>query len=116
MLFSKFFNKFNRYREKISEFENAVSNEHSSFAQVLAKNAELQKEISERVEELQQANKSILALQNIWSTMNSSEPLNEVLKTISNGMVQNLGYLNAVIFQLFGEEDKGYLKIRENAI
>ena len=82
----------------------------------MEKNAALQQEITERMEELQQANKSILALQNIWSTMNSSEPLNEVLKTIAYGMIQNLGYLNAVIFQLFGDEQNGYLKIRENAI
>ena len=116
MLFSKFFKKFNSYKEKINQFENVVSEERISFAQIMEKNAELQKEISERVEELQQANKSILALQNIWSTMNSSEPLNEVLKTIANGMIKNLGYHNAVIFQLFGEEEDGYLKIRENAV
>lgn len=116
MLFSKFFNKINSYKQKINEFENVVSEERVSFSQIMEKNVALQQEITERMEELQQANKSILALQNIWSTMNSSEPLNEVLKTIAYGMIQNLGYLNAVIFQLFGDEQKGYLKIRENAI
>ena len=116
MLFSKFFNKINSYKQKINEFENVVSEERISFSQIMEKNAALQQEITERMEELQQANKSILALQNIWSTMNSSEPLNEVLKTIAYGMIQNLGYLNAVIFQLFGDEQNGYLKIRENAI
>ena len=115
MLFSKFFNKIKNYSEKINEFENVVSEERLSFSQIIERNAALQREIDERMEELQQANRSILTLQNIWSTMNSSEPLNEVLKTISNGMTENLGYLNAVIFQLFGEGKDAYLKIRESA-
>ena len=115
MVFSKFFNKIKNYSEKISEFENVVSEERMSYAQVLERNAALQREIDERMDELQQANKSILTLQNIWSTMNSSEPINEVLKTISQGMTTNLGYLNAVIFQLFGEGKDAYLKIRESS-
>ena len=115
MLFSKFFKKIQKYGEKINEFENVVTEERMSFAQVIERNAVLQKEIDERMEELQQANKSILTLQNIWSTMNSSEPLNEVLKTISKGMTENLGYLNAVILQLFGEGKDAYLKIRESS-
>ncbi|MCR4881867.1 MAG: diguanylate cyclase [bacterium] len=115
MVFSKFFNKIKSYGEKISEFENVVSEERLSYSQVLERNAALQREIDERMDELQQANKSILTLQNIWSTMNSSEPLNEVLKTISHGMTANLGYLNAVIFQLFGDGKDAYLKIRESS-
>ena len=115
MIFSKFFNKIKSYKEKINEFENVVTEERLSFSQVMEKNAALQLEISQRMEELQQANKSILTLQNIWSTMNSSDPLNEVLRTIAKGMTQNLGYLNAVIFQLFGEGDGAYLKIRESS-
>ena len=115
MIFSKFFNKIKSYKEKINEFENVVSEERLSFSQVMEKNAALQLEISQRMEELQQANKSILTLQNIWSTMNSSDPLNEVLRTIAQGMTQNLGYLNAVIFQLFGEGDGAYLKVRESS-
>ena len=115
MIFSKFFKKIKNYSEKISEFESVVSEERMSFAQVIERNAALQREIDERMEELQQANKSILTLQNIWSTMNSSEPLNEVLKTIALGITENLGYLNAVIFQLFGENKDAYLKIRESS-
>ena len=115
MFFSKFFNNIKNYSEKINEFENVVSEERLSFSQIIERNAALQREIDERMEELQQANRSILTLQNIWSTMNSSEPLNEVLKTISQGMTENLGYLNAVIFQLFGEGKDAYLKIRESA-
>ena len=83
MIFSKFFNKIKNYKEKINEFESAVSMERMSFSQIMEKNAALELEIAQRMEELQQANKSILTLQNIWSTMNSSDPLNEVLKTIA---------------------------------
>ncbi len=116
MIFSKFFNKIKSYKEKINEFENVVSEERLTFSQVMEKNAALQLEITQRMEELQQANKSILTLQNIWSTMNSSEPLNEVLRTIAQGMTQNLGYLSAAIFQLFGDGKDAYLKIRENSL
>ncbi len=115
MIFNKIFNKINSFKEQITQFENAVSDERMSFSQVMEKNAALELEIAQRMEELQQANKSILTLQNIWSTMNSSDPLNEVLKTIAQGMTQNLGYLNAVIFQLFGNGENSYLKIREKS-
>jgi len=115
MIFSKFFNKIKNYKEIVNEFETAVSAESLSFSQIMEKNAALELEIAQRVEELQQANKSILTLQNIWSTMNSSDPLNEVLKTIAQGMTQNLGYQNAVIFQLYGKNQEAYLKIREKA-
>lgn len=116
MIFSKLFSKFKNLREQVNLFETKVTESSMSFAQILEKNAALELEISERMEELQQANKSILTLQNIWSTMNSSEPLNEVLRTIAQGMTQNLGYENAVIFQLFGEGTDAYLKIRENSL
>lgn len=115
MVFNKFINKIKNFKDKITEFENVVSDERMSFSQVIERNAALEQEIADRMEELQQANKSILTLQNIWSTMNSSDPLNEVLKTIANGMTQNLGYKNAVIFQLFGDGNDGYLKIREKS-
>ena len=116
MIFSKLFSKFKNLREQVNLFETKVTESSMSFAQILEKNAALEQEITARMEELQQANKSILTLQNIWSTMNSSEPLNEVLRTIAQGMTQNLGYENAVIFQLFGEGPEAYLKIRENAL
>ncbi len=116
MVFSKFFSKIKHLRETVNQFETVVSEERISFSQIMEKNAALQREIGERMEELQQANKSILTLQNIWSTMNSSEPLNEVLRTISQGMTENLGYLNTVIFQLFGNGDDAYLKIRETSL
>ena len=115
MIFPKFFNKIKNFKEKINEFENAVNSECMSFSQIMEKNAALELEIAQRMEELQQANNSILTLQNIWSTMNSSDPLNEVLKTIAQGMTHNLGYLNAVIFQLYGDDPNGYLKIREQS-
>lgn len=115
MIFPKFFNKIKSFKDKINEFENVVNSECLSFSQIMEKNAALELEISQRMEELQQANNSILTLQNIWSTMNSSDPLNEVLKTIAQGMTHNLGYLNAVIFQLYGDDPNGYLKIREQS-
>ncbi|MDD3593051.1 MAG: diguanylate cyclase [Candidatus Gastranaerophilales bacterium] len=112
-MFDKFFNKIKTYGEKIQNFESVLSSEQLNFVEILEKNVRLEKEIADRTEELYHANKSILTLKHIWSTMNSSEPLSEVLRTIADGMTKDLGYLHAIIFQSFGKAGNEYLKIRE---
>lgn len=111
-MFNKFLNNIKKFGSQISELENNVTGERDKFMEVFERNLILEKEIAERTEELSQANKSILTLKHIWGTMNSSEPLSEVLKTIVNGLTEDLGYLHGVIFQLYQVDDHKELKIR----
>jgi diguanylate cyclase (GGDEF)-like protein len=114
-MLDKFFNKIKNFTSKVHEIESNVSGERKNFMEIFERNLILEKEIEERTDELSQANKSILTIKHIWSTMNSAEPLSEVLKTIVKGMTEDLGYLQCFIFQVFGNEEEQYLKIREIA-
>ena len=111
-MFNKFFSKIKDYTRQISEIESSVDKEKQNFLEVYERNLILEKEISERTQELGQANKSILALNNILSTINSSSPLEEVLKHITNGVCNDLGYIYSIMFRL-QEGIKGeVLKVR----
>lgn len=114
-MINKIFNKLKNFGNQIQELETSVTGERKNFMEVFERNLILEKEIAERTEELGQANKSILTLKHIWSTMNSSEPLSEVLKTIVDGMADNMGYLHCFIFQVYGNDKGEYLKIRDAA-
>ncbi len=103
-MFSNFYKRwkriFNRYQRRIGRLENSVMDDVHNFKEVFERNYVLEKEIAERTLELNQANKSILTLKHILSTMNSSEPLSEVLKTIVNRLANDVGYVCCMIFQL----------------
>jgi len=105
-------NKFKLFGNKVNVLENSVLDERKNFREIFERNLKLEKEISERTEELNQANKSLLTLKHIWSTMNSSEPLSEVLSTVVNGLSNELGYLQCLVFQIFEFESGNRLKIR----
>ncbi|HBH18248.1 MAG TPA: hypothetical protein DDX14_04795, partial [Cyanobacteria bacterium UBA9579] len=74
--------KARNYKNKIGALEDTVLDERQRIRDIFERNAYLEKEISVRTGELNQANKSLLTLKHIWSTMNSSEPLSEVLSTV----------------------------------
>ncbi|MFA6988900.1 MAG: diguanylate cyclase [Candidatus Gastranaerophilaceae bacterium] len=114
-MLNKFLKKIKNFTSKVNEIETNVSGERKNFMEIFERNLMLEEEIAERTDELSQANKSILTIKHIWSTMNSAEPLSEVLKTIVKGMTEDLGYLQCFIFQVFSNEEEKYLKIREIA-
>ncbi len=110
-MFGNFLNNFKKFGNQVSQLEINVSDKRREFMEVFERNAILEKEIVERTDELNQANKSVLTLQHIWKTMNSSEPLSEVLKTIIDGMGY-LGYIHCVIFQIIEQDGEKILKVR----
>ncbi len=110
--YKNFVNKVKIFGNKIQVLESSVLDEKRRFREIFERNLVLEKEISERTEELNQANKSLLTLKDIWSTMNSSEPLSEVLSTVINGLSNELGYLYCFVFQVFDFESGQRLKIR----
>ncbi len=111
-MFNSFFNKIKDYTQAISEIESSVDKEKQNFLEVYERNLILEKEIKERTQELSQANKSILALNNILNTINSSSPLEDVLKRIANGVCTDLGYVYSLIFRVQDENKGKVLKIR----
>jgi len=110
--YKNFVNKVKFFGNKIQVLESSVLDEKRRFREIFERNLVLEREISERTEELNQANKSLLTLKDIWSTMNSSEPLSEVLSTVINGLSNELGYLYCFVFQVFDFESGPRLKIR----
>ncbi|OGI00115.1 MAG: hypothetical protein A2Y25_07410 [Candidatus Melainabacteria bacterium GWF2_37_15] len=110
--YKNFVNKVKIIGNKIQVLESSVLDENRRFREIFERNLVLEKEISERTEELNQANKSLLTLKHIWSTMNSSEPLSEVLSTVISGLSNELGYLYCFVFQVFDFESGKRLKIR----
>ncbi|OGI03999.1 MAG: hypothetical protein A2104_08400 [Candidatus Melainabacteria bacterium GWF2_32_7] len=105
-------NKVKNYKNKIGALEHSVLDEGQRFRDIFERNAILEKEISERTNELNQANKSLLTLRHIWGTMNSSEPLSEVLSTVVNGLSNELDYLYCALFQIYDKENSSILKVR----
>ena len=88
------FDKFKEITKKVSEVETNLYNEKLDYLEIYERNIELEKEISERTEELNNANKRMFTLQHIWDMMNSSTPLENVLEAIVNSTQGELGYMH----------------------
>ena len=89
--------KIKNFGKKISIIEDNVLDERKRFKNIFERN---------------HANKSLLTLKHIWSTVNSAEPLSEVLSTVINGLSDELGYLYCFVFQIYKFESGVRLKIR----
>ncbi len=110
-----FFDKIREFRNQISEVENTLHTNKRDFLEIYERNIQLEKEISERTNELNLTNRRMLTLHHILDMMNSSKPLSSVLEAIVKSFYGELGYLHSVILQL-KEDDKGkYLKIIAHA-
>ena len=105
-------NKVGTFKDKVNVLEDNFLDERKRFKNTFERNLLLEREITERTDELNQANKSLLTLKHIWSTMNSAEPLSEVLSTVINGLSDELGYLYCFVFQIYNFESGTRLKIR----
>lgn len=105
-------NKVGTFKDKVNVLEDNFLDERKRFKNTFERNLILEREITERTDELNQANKSLLTLKHIWSTMNSAEPLSEVLSTVINGLSDELGYLYCFVFQIYNFESGTRLKIR----
>lgn len=110
--YKNFIDNAKLFGKKVHVLETNVLEEKRRIKEIYERNLYLEKEISEKTEELNRANKSILTLKHIWSTMNSSEPLSEVLSTVAKGLSEELGYLQCMVFQIFEFESGNRLKIR----
>ena len=105
------FDKFKELRKKVSEVENNIYHEKKDYLEIYERNLELEREIAERTEELNDANRRMFTLQHIWDMMNSSTPLENVLEAIVNSTQGELGYMHCAIIRKCHDEDGDFLRI-----
>lgn len=89
---------------QINEIDSSIYSKSRDFADVYAKNIELEEEIAARTKELEQANQTILTLNSVWDMMNSSQPLSNMLERIVNILHEDLDYTFAVILKIEKDE------------
>ena len=105
------FDKFKEVTKKVSEVENSIYHEKRDYLEIYERNIELEKEIAERTEELNDANKRMFTLQHIWDMMNSSTPLENVMEAIVNSTQGELGYMHCAIIRKCSDENGEFLQI-----
>lgn len=102
----KIFDKFKSYVKQLNDFEDNISANRRELQAVYERNKLLEKEIEKRTEQLNQANKTLLTLQNIWDMMNSSTPLTNALDKLVESLHGEFGYLFGAIVEKV-ENDSG---------
>ena len=105
------FDKFKEVTKKVSEVENNIYHEKRDYLEIYERNLELEKEIAERTEELDDANRRMFTLQHIWEMMNSSTPLENVMEAMVNSTQGEVGYMQCAIIHKGVDEDGEYLQI-----
>lgn len=101
-----FFNWIKQSSQMLQQIEDKVYTQKSEFVEVYKRNLALEKEIAQRTEELDKANKTLLTLRHIWDMMNSSKPLANVLDAIVVSLQGELDYLYSCIIS-FQEDETG---------
>lgn len=107
-----FFKKFKEYTRKVNEIEYSISTNKKEFIEIYERNLALEKEIVQRTQELDQANKAFLTLKHVWELMNSAQPLSSVLQKLVNCLHGEMGYINSTILQICDDGKGKYYKIR----
>lgn len=106
-----FFDKIREFQNQISEVENSIHTNKQDYLEIYERNLQLEKEISERKNDLDVANQRMLTLHHIWEMMNSSKPLSSVLETIVKMLQGDLGYLHSCILKKKEDENGAFLEI-----
>ena len=98
--------KIQNFIGKLDELEGTLSANKDKLLEIHERNVFLEREIETRTKELDQANKTLISLQNIWDMMNSSEPLTNVLEGVADIIQKQFGYLHSVIMT-YEDNDEG---------
>ncbi len=85
--------------EKLRRVEDKIYQQRTDFVEIYQRNLALEKEISQRTEELHNANQTLLTLEHVWDMMNSSRPLSSVLEAIVSSLHGEFRYLYSCIVQ-----------------
>lgn len=106
-----FLDKLKKFSNQISEVENTIYSNKQEYLEIYERNIQLEKEISDRTNELDVANQRMLTLQHVWEMMNSSKPLTSVLGTMVKMLQGELGYMHSCIIKKKEDADGDYLEI-----
>ena len=106
------FKKFKNFFDHVNSIENNILSSKEDYLAVYERNIELEKEIELRTNELHQANKTLMNLQNIWEMMNSSQPLSIIFENIISGLQCGLDYPMSLIMQKKDEGDDSFFQIK----
>ena len=96
----KFIDKIINLVNSVNKFEASVLDTKATYLEVYEKNIQLEKEILERTNELEKANKTFVTLQNVWEMINSDKPLSSVLTSIVDGLKGEFGYIHSSILKI----------------
>lgn len=110
--YQKILDNVKTYQQQVGELETSVSEVRKKYDEVVARNIFLEEEISQRTNELQRAQQSLLSLSHIWETMRTAEPLGNVLSLVSNSLIETLDYEFCCIMQLNTHKNKLLLRPR----
>ena len=94
-----FFDWIKNSGEKLRRVEDKIYQQRTDFVEIYQRNLDLEREISQRTEELHNANQTLLTLEHVWDMMNSSRPLSSVLETIVSSLHGEFRYLYSCIIQ-----------------
>ncbi len=106
------FRKFKNFIEQVNTLEYTLSANKQDYFEVYERNIQLEQEITQRTKELNQANKTLLNLQNIWEMMNSSQPLSIIFDNIVGGLQRGLDYHMSVIIQNKEADGEKFFQIK----
>lgn len=94
-----FFEWLKKSQEGLKSVEDKIHKSRGDVIEIYHRNVALEKEITQRTEELHKANQALLTLEHVWDMMNSSRPLSSVLETIAESLHGEFGYLYSCIIQ-----------------
>lgn len=94
-----FFEWIKNSGENLKKVEDQIYKNKSDVIEIYHRNLALEKEITQRTEELHKANQTLLTLEHVWDMMNSSRPLSSVLETIVQSLHGEFGYMYSCIIQ-----------------
>ena len=94
-----FFDWIKNSGEKLRRVEDKIYQQRTDFVEIYQRNLDIEREISQRTEELHNANQTLLTLEHVWDMMNSSRPLSSVLETIVSSLHGEFRYLYSCIIQ-----------------
>jgi len=94
-----FFDWIRNSGEKLRRVEDKIYQQRTDFVEIYQRNLDLEREISQRTEELYNANQTLLTLEHVWDMMNSSRPLSSVLETIVSSLHGEFRYIYSCIIQ-----------------
>ncbi len=110
------FSKFKRLIRTIQTFDKGIYQSGADFAEVYARNAQLEEEIEQKTKDLEQTNQTILTLSSVWDMMNSPQPLANVLDKISDILSKDMDYIGIIVFQIvFDDNGKKSFVIKANS-